>query len=61
MATTDSRHYARLSSNVDRFHPARVSISDASGVHGTNENVAIDAVASAVAIQRSLVEACAAP
>jgi carboxypeptidase PM20D1 len=38
---TDSRHYARLSPNVYRFHPMRLRNEDLARLHGTNERIGV--------------------
>lgn len=60
MATTDSRHYGEITSNVYRFHPINVGGDLVSTIHGTNERISVTAVKSAVAIYRQLIQNVAA-
>ncbi len=61
IATTDTRHYAALTRNIYRFHPMRFHVDDVESIHGTNERIAVDAVAQAVAITIELIRQSANP
>jgi carboxypeptidase PM20D1 len=56
MATTDSRHYAKLTPNVYRFHPMTVDVEDATGIHGTNERIPVEGVVRGLGIYRELIQ-----
>jgi carboxypeptidase PM20D1 len=55
LAATDARHFADLSPNVFRFGPMRVSKSDLSRVHGTNERISVENVGEVVAFYTALI------
>ena len=42
IGATDARHFAKISRNVYRFAPFRVTMEDFRGVHGTNERIRQD-------------------
>jgi carboxypeptidase PM20D1 len=48
LGATDARSFARLSKNVYRFIPVRISDEDIETVHGTNERIAIEAQVKAI-------------
>lgn len=52
---TDARHYGRLSRNVFRLLPLRITPSDVQRMHGTDERVAVDNYHGAVRFYRQLV------
>jgi len=41
IATTDTKHYEDLCENVYHFQPMFVSLSEAGGIHGTNERIKV--------------------
>jgi len=45
LAGTDSRHYEAVADDTYRFAPVWITPNDASRIHGTNERVAVDALA----------------
>ena len=57
IATTDTGHYADLTKNIYRFHPYRMHIDDSSGIHGTNERIAVQSIIDGVAVSKSLITA----
>jgi carboxypeptidase PM20D1 len=61
VATTDTRHYQSLVDNVYHFHPMRLPMEDAQGVHGTDERIALENIDLAVAIYRRLLEGAGRP
>jgi carboxypeptidase PM20D1 len=60
-ATTDVRHYVDLADNHYRFHGALISIAQASQVHGTNEQLAVDSFEKTVDVAAALLEAAGQP
>src|SRR5213595_732401 len=56
VGATDSRHYARLTSNVLRFVGATIGKDDLRRVHGTDERVGVQAYADAVRIYIQLLK-----
>jgi carboxypeptidase PM20D1 len=48
IGATDSRHFQAVADDTYRFAPLRIAREQASGVHGTDERVAIDALGPAV-------------
>ncbi|NRB40609.1 MAG: M20/M25/M40 family metallo-hydrolase [Pseudomonadales bacterium] len=61
MATTDSRHYSKLTDNIYRFHPYSVSINDTSIIHGSNERISIAAIIQAVDVTKTLLQQASQP
>lgn len=55
MATTDSRHYAKLTPDIYRFHPMTLDAGMANAVHGTDERISIDGIQRGVEIYRALI------
>lgn len=55
IATSDTRHYGKLTPNIYRFHTVTVSGNDAAAAHGTNERAAIDGIERSVRISRELI------
>ena len=53
---TDSRFYAQLTDQIYRFIPISVSGSDRARIHGTNERIAVSALADGVRFYRLLIE-----
>ncbi len=41
IAGTDSRHYAKLSKNIYRFTPMKVTLEDLNRIHGLNERISV--------------------
>ena len=48
VVVTDARHYSRLSSNVFRFLPLRLTSLDLERMHGVNERIGVDAYERAI-------------
>ena len=61
IATTDSRHYARLSQDVYRFRPWSMGASDAARIHGTDERISIESVLQSVTLWQEVLQGAAAP
>ncbi|MEP1470156.1 MAG: M20/M25/M40 family metallo-hydrolase [Halieaceae bacterium] len=56
LATTDTRHYGKLTKNIYRFHASMsLSTEDAAVVHGTNERISVQALERAINITTQLV------
>lgn len=55
VAATDARHYARLTPNVYRFLPARLTPAEASALHGTDERIALSSYLEMVRFYAQLV------
>lgn len=45
---TDTKHYRKLSQNVYRFLPVRITEKDLASIHGTNEKIAVESYGEAV-------------
>jgi carboxypeptidase PM20D1 len=54
-ATTDTRHYIDLADDQYRFHGMLVPISDAGGVHGTNERISVESFENTVRIAEQVI------
>ena len=55
LGATDSRHYRELTPNIYRFMPIRITREDTIRIHGTNERLAVDEYAHAVAFYARLI------
>lgn len=55
VGATDSRHYQKLTSRVYRFMPFVVPAGDISGIHGTDERLAIDSYIDGIRLYRQLI------
>lgn len=55
IGATDARYYARIADTVLRFSPFRVDKDEATGFHGTNERIRIDAGPTAIGFYREIV------
>lgn len=55
VVATDSRHYSGLGGPVYRFAPFRLAPGDLERIHGTDERVAVDALARAIGFYRRLI------
>ena len=55
IGATDARHYAKLSKNIYRFLPLTATSDDISRMHGTDERIAVEDFALAVAFYRQLI------
>lgn len=54
-ATTDTRHYIDLADDQYRFHGMLVPLSDAGGVHGTNERISVESFENTVRIAEQMI------
>ncbi|MAE96371.1 MAG: hypothetical protein CL910_17105 [Deltaproteobacteria bacterium] len=54
LGATDTRHFADIAADSYRFIGARISRDQITGIHGTDERIAIDALAEAVEIHRDI-------
>lgn len=61
VATTDTRHYQSLVDNIYHFHPMRLPMEDAEGIHGTDERIAVENIGLAVSIYREMLTAAGKP
>ena len=61
VATTDTRHYQSLVDNVYHFHPMRLPMEDAAGIHGTDERISVENIGLAVANYREMLTAAGNP
>lgn len=55
IATTDTKHYEDLAENVYHFQPMFIAMEDASGIHGTNERVRVDAYLESLKLAESTI------
>ena len=55
IATTDTKHYEDLAENVYHFQPMFIAMEDASGIHGTNERVRVDAYLESLRLAESTI------
>jgi carboxypeptidase PM20D1 len=55
IATSDTRHYGKLTPNIYRFRTVTVSGNDAAGVRGTNERASIEGLERSGRISRELI------
>ncbi|MFK7895313.1 MAG: M20/M25/M40 family metallo-hydrolase [Myxococcota bacterium] len=56
IATSDTRHYGKLTPNIYRFHTVTVSGDDAAGAHGTNERASVEGIERSVRLSRQLIQ-----
>lgn len=61
LGATDTRHFADIADDSYRFIGARVTRDQITGIHGTDERIAIDALAEAVEIHRGILRRAGAP
>ena len=54
VGATDSRHFQALTPRIYRFMPFVVAADDLSGIHGTNERIAIDSYLDGILLYRQL-------
>ena len=57
IATTDSRHYQKLSGSILRFTPFKIDPKELSGIHGHDERVSIENLERGLAFYSHLLEA----
>ena len=55
VGATDSRHFQALTPRLYRFMPFMVPAQDISGIHGTNERIAIDSYLDGIRLYRQLI------
>jgi len=55
LASTDARHFTKISSQVFRFSPFIISTSQMAGIHGADENIYVDSLAQGVQFYHDLV------
>jgi carboxypeptidase PM20D1 len=55
LASTDARHFTKISSQVFRFSPFIISTSQMAGIHGADENIYVDSLAHGVQFYHDLV------
>lgn len=55
VGATDARHYGRLTSNIYRFAPGRLTQEDLARLHGVNERVAIEPYLDGIRFYRTLI------
>jgi len=60
-ASTDSPHYVDLAPNIYRFHPFSLPMSHTKSIHGTNERISIESVATSVKLSQALIRSVAQP
>lgn len=56
LGATDSRHYARLTTDIYRFSPMRVRREDVERIHGTNERISVKDYAACVKFYHQLMK-----
>jgi carboxypeptidase PM20D1 len=54
VATTDTRHYVDLARDQYRFHGMLVPMADTSGIHGTDEQLSVEALEKAVLVAEGM-------
>jgi carboxypeptidase PM20D1 len=54
VVVTDSRHYAKLTGNIFRFQPVRVSSDDLERMHGSDERIAVSEYGQAIRAYREI-------
>jgi carboxypeptidase PM20D1 len=55
VVVTDARHYSRLSSNIFRFLPLRLTSPDLERMHGVNERIGVAEYERAIRTYRQII------